>query len=141
MVSIAWSEDLRIGIDMLDEQHHMLVRQMVALEAALQSNLEAHDIHGYLVDMFEYARVHFAAEETLMFPYAGRMLSYEEHLQQHAGFMEQTLDFIERFKAQERDRGLGREIYVFLATWLINHIKVVDKAMLQELRELGALND
>lgn len=137
MPYIEWDDTLSMDIPDVDAQHKNLVQMLQTLEKAVQETPTSEQIYTSILDMMEFASVHFCTEENLMKPYAQRVPSYEEHVYQHKEFMKITLEFMSRFR--EEGPALAGEMSAFLYSWIVNHIRVVDRAMHEELRSLGAL--
>lgn len=137
MPYIEWDSTLCMDIPEVDDQHKRLVGILQTLEHAMQDTPTKDQIYAGILDMMEFASVHFRTEENLMAPHAERLPSYVEHVRQHQEFMKATLEFLSRF----RDEGtaLASKMSTFLYSWIVNHVRVVDRAMNEELRSLGAL--
>lgn len=137
MPRIEWDDALATGIATVDMQHQKLVVFLQKLDEALRGTLTDEQIYTSILDMMEYASVHFATEEKLMAPHGERMPSHEEHLRQHKEFMQLTLEMMDRFRLE--GKSLGRELCTFVGSWIVTHIKVMDKSMQKELHALGVL--
>lgn len=124
---IQWSEELRTGVDTIDEQHQELISRANHLysqgigKASLEKTIETLD---YLAD---YVVMHFSHEEKWMkkLNYAGLAAHKAEHDA-----------FIERFKVtrgQCEECADSAEIVRLAANliskWLVEHIAITDKEM------------
>ncbi|KOR27636.1 hemerythrin, partial [Achromatium sp. WMS1] len=78
---LAWSEEISVGVEEIDEQHKVLLNLINELNDAMQAR-RSHDVITSIINkLSEYTRIHFAVEESLM-----RILNYpdyESHKAQH----------------------------------------------------------
>jgi hemerythrin len=130
---LAWSEDLRVGIAEIDDQHKTLITLVNGLDMAMREG-RGKDVLGSTIDgLMNYTQVHFATEETYL-----RSFGYPEtstHIASHNDFIARVDDFRRGF---EEDRlMLSLEVMDFLVNWLLNHIKVSDRAYGPYLIERG----
>lgn len=70
----AWSDDLSVGIQEIDEQHKVLVGLLNELHTAISGHKGSAECRVILDRLAEYARAHFAVEESLM-----RVLGYPDY--------------------------------------------------------------
>lgn len=120
-----WRSEYSLGIDEIDGQHKALVNCIARLEKSIEDPDEKQRwaaIHYAIVQLSDYARIHFAVEESVM-----RILGYPEldaHIAQHGVFVA-YLKEMERKSITHDVR--EDEIVSFLRKWLLNHILVDDK--------------
>jgi hemerythrin len=133
-VSVAWSENLRIGVPAVDAQHRELFSRVATFETALGRG-DARRIDEAFAFLREYALVHFACEEQLMRDAAYPAL--DEHRAAH-------LQFAERLAALVRDREggaagafLGLRARNWIVVWLLDHVAGTDQALGRYLRARG----
>lgn len=121
---LEWNDNLRIGIDEIDDQHKALVVLLNQLHTAI------HEKHGtaacmeILDKLVEYTRVHFTVEESLM-----RILGYPgyaDHLEGHEKLIAQVVELQQ--KLQSGKANVSFELLHFLRGWLTHHIMETDKA-------------
>ena len=126
-----WSEDLAIGIELLDSQHKEFFQHTSMLRASLRAGEGRGALIRTLEFLEEYVVVQFNAEELYM-----RRFNYPDlsvHEQEHKDFIKILSDYRRRF--QELDsRGeitsfLVVEISRRLSGWLEDHIRSVDRNM------------
>ena len=122
MQKIEFTDDLRLGIKVVDDQHRKLVdliNGLIDLEAD-EGGSDA--IPRALDELADYIEIHFQAEEEMMkavdFP------AFAEHRLQHAEFVKKTLQFNREYRIGGDN--LGVDMLIFLSTWLIDHIKGED---------------
>ncbi|MGE4291049.1 MAG: bacteriohemerythrin [Desulfovibrio sp.] len=120
MPIIEWTEDMGVGLDILDEQHKELVLLIDTAYRGIMENADAVkpalDATQLIQDMKSYAQAHFSQEEEEM-----RRTDYPrtaEHVFMHK-------EFLRRVSGLERP-GIGLDmkvdVFLFLADWLRTHI-------------------
>ena len=123
MPNIEWSADLSVGINRFDEQHIKLIEILQGLEEAIRHGRDADLIEDTIVNLFNYAKVHFSAEEEML-----RQHKYPEeklHELEHSKFITKAFEFRENFDAKRP--GLNLELVNFLSEWILSHIQVTDQ--------------
>lgn len=133
MVAIKWDESLSVGVDLIDEQHKMLIDRINDISAAIERHHAAPKIIKTLDFLIEYTDFHFGTEEKHMVKnhYPG----YEGHKKAHDD-LKTTLGHLEEdFMEEGATEDLAGSINVFLVNWLIKHIHAVDTEFGRFLRE------
>jgi hemerythrin len=133
MANIEWTDDLSVGIDRIDEQHLKLIEILQGLEDAIRDGRDADTIEDTIVNLFNYARVHFKAEEEML-----RKHKYPEeklHELEHSKFIAKAFEFRENFDAKRP--GLNLELANFLSGWILSHIQVTDQRYTKYLNTHG----
>lgn len=133
METVEWSEKLSVGIAKIDEQHSRLIQLMGELDDAIRKNEAADNVEDILTNLFNYAQVHFAAEEELF-----RKHKYPElalHELEHQRFIGKAFAFKEKLDAKKP--GLALELLSFLSSWVLNHIELTDKRYVKHLHDCG----
>jgi methyl-accepting chemotaxis protein/hemerythrin len=128
-----WSEDLSVGIRLVDEQHKVLLGLINELHAAMRSRKSDAVLVGVVERLKEYTVKHFGMEEEYFDRYG-----YPETVQHkaaHAKLVQQVLDFEAGLKSGKAK--VTMEIMRFLKDWLINHIQGTDKRYAPFLNEKG----
>jgi hemerythrin len=131
MANIEWSPDLSVGIDRIDEQHLKLIQMLQGLEDAIQQRKDADAIEDTIVDLFNYAKVHFATEEELLHKH-----KYPEeklHVLEHSKFITKAFEFRENFDS--RKPGVNLELVNFLSGWILSHIQITDQRYMRHLNK------
>ncbi len=120
-----WSEDMSIGVPLLDSDHKALIGFISYLQHCVESDDEKLVICNILDGLITYIGFHFAREESVMKAcgYSG----IEMHKKEHAAFAQQIPDFRVRY-ARESDSSMILELLEFLKNWLDHHILVEDLA-------------
>ncbi len=133
MNCVNWNDNLRIGIDIIDNQHKKLLDITNRLCKAMDKGDDQGVIMSILDDLSEYAHVHFNTEEEFF-----RKFGYEhtdEHISQHQFFTEKVL-----FLKGELSKGHGSvpaDTLAFLMDWIVDHISKSDHDYVQCFKEHG----
>ena len=124
---LKWTEDIAVGVDVVDEQHKALFGVLNRLVEAIDRNSGDREVDGILEFLDGYVSEHFETEEKLM-----REVScpgMEEHIEQHRIFT----DSLEEIKKSYRSVGASEHLLLMLKSnlcnWLFSHIMMVDKRM------------
>ena len=136
MSKIEWDESLSIGVDLIDEQHKMLLQRLNDLSKAIEETHGEGGIVQTLDFLIDYTDFHFSDEEKCMdeHDYPG----LENQKKQHEEFRVALKHMVEDYEYEGVTRALTTSVNVFLHNWLINHIKGVDHKLGEFLREKGA---
>jgi hemerythrin len=133
MAYLEWSDDLRVGVRDVDEQHQRLVSMINDLHTAMQEGRGKDILGPTIAGLLDYTVVHFATEERYFDTY--EYGDAADHKSQHQGFIEQVDDFRQGFT--EDRLMLSIDVMDFLSTWLVEHIKGSDRAFGPFLNEHG----
>lgn len=118
-----WTEAYSVKITLLDQQHQKLFDTVNELDRALRTGEGNSVIDPVLGKLVDYARVHFAEEESLMethnFP--GRYT----HRTEHESFRRKIEVFLEEHKAARP--GVPVSLLFFVQAWLKHHVLKTDK--------------
>lgn len=123
--NIRWTEDLEIGIPVIDADHKVLVSLLNQVFDTFGDNEEKATLGSVLNSLVEYTEYHFSREEKLQ-EVAGYG-NLEPHKERHRQLTAQVLEIRRRFE-QDPDSVHGEEVLEFLRTWLVDHIKGHDFA-------------
>jgi hemerythrin len=130
-MTIVWTDDLNIGIDVIDNQHRQLVDYINALEGVDEHDLSA--VSSVLDNLIDYTISHFSYEENLQ-KEAGYMFALP-HKQIHEEFIKQVSLYKYRHNKGEL---ISSELYKMLCIWLKHHIQHDDRDYVdQYLRKFG----
>jgi hemerythrin len=124
MVTISWNSSLAVGVELIDEQHKMLIDKMNDITKAVEMNRGVPKILKTLDFMIEYTDFHFDTEEKHML--AQEYPGYEAHKAQHEEFKRMVRTLEEDFEEEGVTESLAEAISTFLFNWLVNHIKGID---------------
>jgi hemerythrin len=117
-----WKAKYALGIEEIDKQHRVLLDCMTTIEDAIQAGDRWSAVHFGIVQLRDYARVHFTVEETVfkMHQYPGT----DEHIRQHQVFMGHLHDIEQKTLAAD---DLKQDLLKFLRDWLVQHILSADR--------------
>jgi hemerythrin len=117
---IAWQDGFSVGVQVIDEQHKMLLQVINEFLSSLEGSGDHLAISRSLNDMIKYTEYHFYAEQLLLEKHP----DFLAHLNQHWQLVKQAKKMQEDFQ-QYRD--LKADIFDFLLSWLKDHILGTDK--------------
>jgi hemerythrin-like metal-binding domain len=124
MALMAWTEEFRIGIERVDEQHRHLVDLINQLYEAMREGKGSLKLGGIIKELVDYSVEHFSTEEE-MFIRRGYAQA-QAHKAEHAAFVAKVSDFQREFEAGKI--GVTMDVLDFLTLWLKDHILKSDKA-------------
>ena len=123
MAFLKWDKSYETGVSKFDGQHQKLVGLINDLNEGMAQGKGKEIIGRVLMELINYTKEHFSAEETLMqqFNYPG----YLAHKAEHDKLVKEAGALME--KHQSGAMSLSIETSTFLKQWLTNHILVIDK--------------
>ncbi len=124
MQKIEWDDNLSVGIDLIDEQHKMLIQKLQDVSEAIESNQGEGTIAKTLDFLVDYTDFHFSEEEKQMteLNYPGLALQQAQHKE-----FKESLERLEQdFEEDNATKELANHIRTFLFNWLVGHIREVD---------------
>lgn len=129
-----WDESYSVGHPTLDSQHRRLLRICNELADCVEFNTPDSDsrFHEILNDLADYAREHFATEETVL-----KRLGYphlKEHEQDHFTYIEAFTDILAHASRGMLDKA---GTLLFLAKWWSDHILVTDMQYRSYIKSAG----
>jgi hemerythrin len=135
MTKIEWDDSLSVGINLIDEQHKMLIQRIKDLSDAVESTRGLEKILQTLGFMIDYTDFHFSTEEKYMVQlgYPG----FDIHKEQHEEFKSTLNHMVEDFEEDGATVALSTSINTFLINWLIKHIKSIDRKFGEFLQDKG----
>lgn len=135
MAAVQWTDDLSVGVDVIDEQHKMLVQHLNDFSAAVDSHQGPSAITSTLGFLIEYTNFHFADEEKHMTwaKYPG----LQQQIEEHESFRKTLANVEADFKEDGATHDLANDIDTLLVNWLIKHIRGVDLQFGKFLAEKG----
>ncbi len=125
--------DLDTGVKDLDSEHDLMLGLIRALEKAVTSAPKP-QVEALLLQLGEFARVHFATEEIMM-----RLYAYPEfgrHQLEHA----KLLDQIDEVRAEFASGNVQptRSLATAMQHWFAEHVRTLDAALARHVREAEA---
>jgi hemerythrin-like metal-binding protein len=123
---IKWSNNLALGIPLIDQQHRELINQINELIDAIRTGKGQKKIKTVLIFLEDYVVRHFSDEEALMQEY--KYPGYPAHKSLHLKFIEALKTLKEELR-DKQDRGLYLvfRLQTLVMDWFVNHIVKADK--------------
>ncbi len=119
-----FTDDCRIGIEQLDEEHRYLFELLGKMDELLHADYmpDRYDyVKNVLRELEEYADTHFAHEEGYMREICDPELPYQRA--QHTFFRDRIdMFFMKNIDSDEQQQEILEELTEFLAKWLYRHI-------------------
>jgi hemerythrin len=133
VMAIEWTDDLAVGIELIDNQHKDLFKAVNDLTEAMWDGRGREQAQKVLEFLAQYVILHFGAEESLMVQKNYPRYTGHKHL--HDKFVEDFIQFKAKFDAGESDANSTVRILDGTCDWLRNHIKKNDKELGAFLRQ------
>lgn len=135
MDRIQWTDEMSVGIELIDDQHKQLIQHLSDFATAIESHHVAARIGSTLDFLIKYTGFHFSSEEKHMAvnDYPG----LENQVTQHNQFRATLSNLEEDFKEEGATYILADSIDTLLVNWLIKHICGMDVAFGTFLRKKG----
>ncbi len=132
-----WSDDLKTGITLIDEQHKSIFEKGNEV-FRLGSNMDKNKFEKVIVFLMAYTNNHFMEEENLMINYKYEDLL--EHRRQHNYFVEEIYKIYLK-SIESIDQELLIDLKNLIIEWLSDHINVHDKKFIKEMNEKDKLQN
>ncbi|MDG4597793.1 MAG: bacteriohemerythrin [Candidatus Contendobacter sp.] len=132
MAFLEWSEELSVGIPIIDNQHAQLMALLNRVADAVKTGHEAERITTLLDELVAFARHHFATEEQLMDQHG--YVDALAHRQEHRKLVEDLLGIQRQFDNVSLMLTLQA-----LKEWLHKHINGDDRRLGTALIATGAM--
>ncbi|MBN2712808.1 MAG: bacteriohemerythrin, partial [Planctomycetes bacterium] len=120
---IQWSSDLSVGVTKMDDQHKVLIGYINDLQKSMREGKGNDEVGRILSGLGDYTESHFGEEESLMRVYKYPGLPKQEEY--HKIFVAKIRE--EQDKLENGGLSISVNLLNYLKSWLINHIKGVDK--------------
>jgi len=123
MAFFEWKNDYSVGITKIDDQHKVLVGLLNELYESMKAGKGKETLDAVLINLVEYTKTHFAAEESMMKLY--KYPDYEAHKKKHDNMTGHVLELKRQFDSGQITNPI--QITNFLKDWLSKHIMGTDK--------------
>jgi len=130
-----WNDNFSTGIDIIDEQHKVLVDILNKLAIELCDISEDFILNETFNELAEYAKYHFKEEELIWDEYFQDDSWNIEHKKTHNSFMDGVIE-IKNNKDKKPLYDVIFDIISFLSKWLAYHILDTDRHMSYVVKEL-----
>ena len=137
MARSLWNDNLSVGVDLIDEQHKMLLGKLAELSEAVESHHGPGEIAGTLDFLVDYTGFHFGTEEKNM--RAHDYPEFEQHVAMHGEFKKTLANLGEDFQEEGATPALAEAINTLLINWFLKHIEVVDQKLGAFFTEKGVV--
>jgi len=124
MAYLEWNDRLSVKVAEFDKHHQKLIDLINKLHDAMTDGLAKDVIGRTLLELADYTKYHFAAEEVRMKACGYQGLS--DHKAEHDGFVASLVDFKAKFDAGNAS-STSIKVLNFLRDWLVKHIQGTDK--------------
>jgi len=127
-----WTEDLSVGVPLIDNSHRELINRLNGLRAAIKKQVCRYTIGDMLAFLEEYREVHLCEEEHYMKYYG--YSDYALHKEKHENFVTE-LHFLKEELRNIRELGLkgsyelSVETVQVVADWVSGHIAHDDQKL------------
>ena len=127
--AIQWSEQLRTGEPIVDQQHQQLIANVNALLDALAEGKGKAELDAILQFLERYVAEHFSYEEECMEKY--RCAVAEKNKRAHQKFVQTFASLKDEYQRRGATLELAQRIYRQIGEWLVNHIGKIDTGLHQ----------
>lgn len=123
---LEWTEEYRLGVEMLDYEHQDLFARLNELNAELSRHDERETIEACLGEIYARMQAHFALEERFMLEQ--KFPDYAAHKKEHDELLDEFMEFMMRF---ELDATLTYDEaeQATLKHWVVDHVRTSDLAL------------
>ncbi len=130
-MKVQWSDDLSIGIGIIDDQHKKLVERIASFIDAvdIEDMQTIEETINYLVG---YAIQHFGAEELIMIRNGYK--DFKNHRDEHSYFIKMVYDIHIDLSSGNIQLEQIQSFSEELVLWIVHHIKVSDRQIAEEIR-------
>lgn len=135
MEKIQWDDSLSVGVDLIDEQHKMLIKRIRDVHEVVSTAMAGASIAQTLDFLVDYTDFHFGTEERHMA--AHEYPGADAHLDAHREFKATLSNLAEDFREEGATASLAEAIDMLLFRWLLKHIKVVDQELGRFVNDRG----
>lgn len=123
MTYFKWDSSLDVKVSKMNDEHKILINCMNRLREKYQQQAPRGEVAKALSDLQKYTMEHFRDEEAFM-----KSINYPV-FDSHKRIHDDLLATLQKHKtAFEQSGELSEPFFVFLKSWLMNHIKISDVA-------------
>ncbi|SFK55155.1 diguanylate cyclase (GGDEF) domain-containing protein/hemerythrin-like metal-binding domain protein [Nitrosomonas aestuarii] len=122
-----WNKNFEIGIEVIDEQHKMLISLLNELASTITRDNPI-EINHVFSELAKYAEYHFQMEEAIWVDYFGDDSWLSSHQLSHSFFLPKVIELKEQETSKSQTE-IIECIILFLIRWLAFHIMDNDKRM------------
>ena len=135
MSEVKWTDDLAVGVELIDDQHKMLIEHLNNLARAVEQQHGPTEVPDTLSFLIDYTDFHFSMEERNM--KAHGYPEFDAHKVKHDEFKAILADMESEFRDDGPTAILAESIDTLLVNWLLKHIRKVDVEFAAFLKSNG----
>lgn len=124
MPLLTWTEDMRVNVEVLDEDHKKLFAMINELSDAIAAGHDKKILREILGRLMDYTKTHLAREEEMLAAAGYPGLAAHKH--EHERVQQRAQNLRERFE-HGATAMLSLELKSFLQNWWLLHIQGTDK--------------
>lgn len=133
MTLLQWNHTSSVGVQILDQQHGLLMDTLNELSVGIAGGAPANEVRELIARLLEYTKRHFQTENKLMeeYEYPGR----EEHIAEHERLVVQIAD-------AARAMQMGEPVHLrtltgYIRQWFSTHMEGIDHELGEWLNTQG----
>lgn len=126
-----WKPEYETGIAEIDGQHQTIIRMVTEFEAAVNANAHWNDLHALIARAKDYAKFHFAVEESLM-----QIFGYPQFLA-HRSEHRFVLDRVAELEQGVLTKDAIHDLVPRLRTWMLGHFLHSDGHFVEFIRKVA----
>jgi len=134
MKSIAWTDELLVGHDVIDRDHRRIVDSITVLCESLETGTPNERAVGQLGTVIDLISAHYEHEEHLM--RAIRFPGVDGHIVAHGRFFSDLTRLF--YRLEQGESGAVRGVLACLYEWAFDHVLLYDKGVARYLAETQA---
>ncbi len=128
-----WKDSFSVGVELIDEQHKMLIKSINDITDAVNDNKGSAVVARTLNFLIEYTDFHFSLEEKHMSEH--NYPEIEDHLKRHEEFKNTLANLEKDFREDGATHILAESIDTFMINWLTHHITSIDVKLASFFKE------
>ena len=131
-MNIEWAIELSIGVEEIDNQHKLLIKNINNFFNALDRGDDIVELIHLFRFLADYAKSHFSLEENYMTKYCltGHIYGDEKiHKSEHQAFLRDFAAFQEELENANVNQLLTAEFKNWIRNWLQMHLLKIDKGL------------
>ncbi len=128
---VIWKDEYSVGIDILDEDHKILLNLINKMQTAVHYKTGEQFEKDALDEIIDYTKYHFEREEQMLED--ANYPELEAHKKQHRDMINKVDSFMLDY--EKRGHETLEDVAMFLQNWLVNHINGSDQEYTPILKE------
>lgn len=125
MPLLTWTEEMSVGVPLLDSDHKVLMDIINSIEDTARSPKQHAHLEESLQTLIQYTIKHFGREEKIM--RACGYAALHSHLDEHLRFSFEIQGIVPRIRGGNDSKAV-QKLLVYLRDWWNHHILIEDKA-------------